>query len=131
MTEFTLGPWKAHQYEPTWQCATVQLSDKKTICDVFTQKNGNTEIAEANARLIAAAPDLLAALEEAEIGLRDLSDFYVSHINHNVGFAADIESKRRKARAAIAKARPQATSPYLNQPLRTVEQAVKDSEEKS
>ena len=61
---------------------------------------------EAQERIRDAAPDLLAALENM--------------LGPNPQY--------HKARAAIDKARPQATSSYLNRPKRTFEQAVRDSE---
>ncbi len=76
---------------------------------------------EADAHLIASAPDLLTALENL-MASRWLS------IDQDRAREADATILRKGALAAIAKARPQATSRYLNRPLRTFEQAVRDSE---
>ncbi len=62
--------------------------------------------------------DLLAALEE-------IADYRGSEADR--GGKAEYEIQEI-ARAVIAKARPQAGSPYLNKPLRSFEQAVRDSE---
>ena len=71
--------------------------------------------------------DLLAALER----IATASEFHAQQgvADHVMRYAH--ESTFRLASAAILKARPQATSSYLNRPLRTFEQAVRDSEGKS
>ncbi len=116
----TPGPWE-FDLNPKWQ------SENGMSCELVVRPQGEFPhglwIADcglsvdpehvANARLIASAPDLLAALEEATLRLTSLGQ--------------DILQQQ----AAITKARgPQASSPYLNKPLRTVEQAVRDSERK-
>ena len=59
--------------------------------------------AHANARLIAASPDLLAALENCIISLKDLSEEYPNDSTFSAdGFATAILAQ---ARAAIARAR--------------------------
>ena len=68
----TPGPWhiqnKGDIYSPSARCEIVS-SDDKTIARV----KGLTAEAEANARLIAAAPDLLAAAESYIIVLKHLN----------------------------------------------------------
>lgn len=61
MTAHTPGPWRAEG----WEGVTVNAADGCTILACPGASQGAT-LAEtkANARLIAAAPDLLAALEE-------------------------------------------------------------------
>lgn len=65
----TEGPWKIHRPEDCG-CGTfgiVGTSDPEMMLDFVAKIEGqpDAETAEANARLIAAAPDLLAALEKA------------------------------------------------------------------
>ena len=74
--------------------------------------------------LARSAPDLLAALEALLAEILDV----LGDLNVNPSDPLEGQPVIKQARAAIAKARPQATSPYLNRPLRTVEQAVRDSE---
>ena len=60
--------------------------------------------AEANARLIAAAPDLLYELEQACLSLDELAKEYIEGIGHNAT-ARGVREQTRRARAAIEKAR--------------------------
>src|SRR5690606_21912142 len=68
MTEHTPGPWKvdtSYQW-PSKVSSTVAPYDEGWICDCSSGRRGSMEMARslANARLIAAAPELLEALEE-------------------------------------------------------------------
>lgn len=71
-TKFSPGPWLTDRNNVhTGQIATIHLSDGENWIEVWTDKwcegEGMTpEVMEANARLIAAAPDLLAACQQAE-----------------------------------------------------------------
>ena len=68
-TQHTPGPWEAtHRIRDSksWVVYSVAIADNE-ICAVF--HDGTEELPEANARLIAAAPDLLLALE----GLRHMA----------------------------------------------------------
>ncbi len=92
MNKFTPGPW-----EHTGQGDIVGKEDNGyglgyvDVCSVYLRTvRGRTN---ANARLIAAAPDLLEALSEI---INDGGKFVMTHETH------------RKARAAIAKARGEA-----------------------
>lgn len=58
--------------------------------------------AAANTRLIAAAPDLLAACKAALAALTELADAYVADPDHDIGIAAVAELARRELVAAIA-----------------------------
>ena len=90
MSKHTAGPWFAIRNDHYWE---VNIEDRRyapsvaNTCD--TEVREGSDISEANARLIAAAPELLEALE-AIIGL---SDAVLPH------------GTRRQARAAIAKAK--------------------------
>ncbi len=83
--QYTPGPWKqsCESIDPDWHIVTT--SGGAIIANVFAPQN-------ANARLIAAAPDLLEALEGA-MKLLDAGALY--------------EPQAYAARAAIAKARGQ------------------------
>lgn len=89
MSEFTPGPWKVGQVG-CFLHVTTTIPGNPIICDLHYNS-------EANARLIAAAPDLLAALMAV---IEDLEhkepDGWMSGQVHVSAFD--------KARAAIAKA---------------------------
>jgi hypothetical protein len=96
----TPGPWENHK----WNCEEHQIYAKGgTIALVSHSHTLVPEVeADANARLIAAAPDLLAALKEYEA-----HGFAVPQSEHPEA----VEQRRIRAmmRAAIAKAEGQAT----------------------
>ena len=87
-TKHTPGPWHVGGLQGTGRAAIVYSPDGYSICDCKSY-HGKREWSEmeANARLIAAAPDLLAALE--------------------YWFDSNADSKKLAgmARAAIAKAK--------------------------
>ena len=95
LASFTPGPWKLHH-----QASTAVVGSKGFVvaaCGGYQNNNLNpdelaTEL-QANARLIAAAPDLLAALEECITWIATCDASYTGG------------STEEKARAAIAKAR--------------------------
>jgi hypothetical protein len=78
MSKHTPGPWTAKRgsNETLGYPWEVMGPDGKTICDILLDHNDEAvtgedlERAEANARLIAAAPALLEALREAERVIR-------------------------------------------------------------
>lgn len=64
MTEHTPGPWAATTRQGSWDRVVFQASNPNTeICQMFHDGTDENLTGEANARLIAAAPDLLEALE--------------------------------------------------------------------
>lgn len=65
MDEFTKGEWEAKIYD---DCAYIEV-DGKSIAEIFGIGNEDTK-AEANARLIAAAPGLYAACKAVEHELK-------------------------------------------------------------
>ena len=107
-------PWMLHDMEDATVVTVKKPGKFIALCDgkSFTdEENAN------HARLIVTAvnchADLLAALEA----------MLKTH-----GFTSSCPACKQ-ARTAILKARgPQATSPYLNKPLRSLEQAVRDGE---
>ena len=128
----TPGPWRLEgiagaKYPDLTQWAVLAPNPnagKKGVCysgDEYTIVFSIED--EDDARLIASAPDLLAALEELEtLGTHGSAPSFTD-------WTAFHDKVAQIARAAILKARgPQATSSYLNKPLRSFEQAVRDSE---
>ena len=72
MTKHTPGPWtidtRFHVYailDPTGQEITFQDTAPQEDCGSVTSRGRTAEETQANARLMAAAPDLLEAAEEA------------------------------------------------------------------
>ncbi len=124
MPQITPGPWC---YEGDGWVAVDDAGNQDLsghCVPICTIRGAQAHQIDSNGHLIASAPDLLAALEDVMAWLD----------NWDVPFADDdewLETSRPKIVAAIAKARPQAGSSYLNKPLRTFEQAVRDSEGKS
>ena len=92
----TPGPWIVFTSEDDWGCDTFVGTLTDTLFDVRPGKGPSWQ--DANARLIAAAPDLLAALKE-------LSAVYSGiHVQISDGEAALVHAAWAKADAAIAKA---------------------------
>jgi len=58
MSKHTPGPWAVADVGEVVVCATG-----RTLCDVYSSPATGDEQADADAHLIAAAPDMLAALE--------------------------------------------------------------------
>lgn len=96
-TKHTPGPWRIHKY------STDLIKDAERIVgadgsSVVMDVYGKTlENADANAQLIAAAPDLLEVAER----LMNLDSFISMHVS----FREPWENIIKVARAAIAKAR--------------------------
>jgi hypothetical protein len=92
----TPGPWLTTESTEHWGRVNVTIQAAFTANDIATAWQGNTETNRANARLIAAAPELLEALEIVKQW--DIENF-----------ALDIPIEiRKKMQAAIEKARGQA-----------------------
>ena len=101
MTEHTPGPWHA-----SYGGETITVSAARVV--VARLAGGfRPQIREANARLIAAAPELLAALDEfynaISLGPLDAASQY----GPDFDLDAHVQAKAEKARAALAKARPE------------------------
>ena len=92
MAEHTPGPWRVPNSIPT---DVVDSAHNRWIADCKVSVNGPPkEEQEANARLIAASPDLLAACE------------WIVQPDHAIGSNAEFKEKATEiARAAIAKAK--------------------------
>jgi hypothetical protein len=80
-TQHTTGPWRLAQYGVEEPAFTVMRGDKAVASVSCPRINGHRHKripsqheSEANARLIAAAPDLLAAIEHVLIASEDNGD---------------------------------------------------------
>ncbi len=94
MNKHTPGPWNATKFNPvTGDIDDCYLYVEPGIAVIERKVKGRDHHDTANARLIAAAPDLLEALSEI---INDGGKFVMTHELH------------RKARAAIARARGEA-----------------------
>ncbi len=95
-TKHTPGPWK--------QEGNNIVADYTATCGVVASVSAmpNKWETEANARLIAAAPELLEALRDV-MGWYDTSD--VAHLMTKQGEQAEYQRTLRAARAAIALAK--------------------------
>jgi hypothetical protein len=99
-TQYTPGPWKVvhtpTRKETFWAICTTNEAPHQAVIALVDGKSKyheeHPECAEANARLIASAPDLLAALEQ------------LTQAVEVEGFAGVIPSAIDAARAAINKA---------------------------
>lgn len=96
MAQRTPGPWHRN-VPPATKYVTIFRGRNTHVCDVLPARGIPAEEAEANLTLIAAAPDLLAALRDAVFAL----EWHVE--KQGQGVATDAEILRR-ARAIIAKA---------------------------
>lgn len=65
------GPWKSHPIERRQGLPYVPVSAETLIARVYSKHFGDDEQAAANGRLIAAAPELLGALQTFVGGFRD------------------------------------------------------------
>ena len=92
ITHHTPGPWHYSPDVSLHNTALVYGADKYLVADAGRIHRRQPEEQIANAKLIAAAPDLLDAL-------RDMTEFYAQ-----VTASPDEDSVLAAARAAIAKA---------------------------
>lgn len=98
-TQHTPGQWSVASYGE--QLRLVIKRGKLSLAEILTWSDGPESRAEAtaNARLIAAAPDLLAALEKALASIEGQAELL-----RHCGAAYGIGATLAQARAAIAKA---------------------------
>ena len=93
---FTPGPWEANRWRVCAGCGEGERIS--VICDTAHNMKTRTVENEANARLIAAAPDLLEAIDELTVVV-GLTPVKSEELRDTLQKAYD------KARAAIKKAR--------------------------
>lgn len=102
-TKFTPGPWQQHSdYDPLQIVADIEHDGEQYTYLVVSDEVGGGERAQANAALIAAAPDLYAALMAIHNMLWGRPDI-VNKLRPLMGFAEDAISNQ--CAAALAKAR--------------------------
>ena len=67
MSEHTEGPWKIDSFEKTYYYGyhRIEASNERGIADIFWTEDASIED-EANAHLIAAAPDMIEVLKRLE-----------------------------------------------------------------
>lgn len=70
MSEHTPGPWQTESELPYARKPRVHAKDWTLIAEVGNAQNERQDIWEADARLIAAAPDLADALGKALVAMR-------------------------------------------------------------
>ena len=94
----TPGPWKSETARTFSQPDRhLVSSEKRVLCEAYS---------EPDARLIAAAPDLLKHLEDAAHWLKDLS--LIARRGGNTELANHVTEQASRAYDAIAKARGEA-----------------------
>jgi hypothetical protein len=96
LTAHTPGPWRTQGWVPTWAYIPVKDASHNLVASLYPYelRNYTREQVEANARLIAAAPDMLDVLDR-------FSKFPFAHQGIAEGPLAVMI---KQARAAIAKA---------------------------
>lgn len=112
MSKFTPGPWRRGTPGPNG-CYTIGTENGLMTAVVAHSIHCSEQVqqAEANARLIAAAPDLLEAQTMgAEVNTPDFLDWIADRlinsygVNPNVDFVHSLRERAKAGRAAIAKA---------------------------
>jgi hypothetical protein len=73
MVEHSPGPWRVHEDDPKLIVCFYEGNLKHPMLVAKSHNWGEPEVSDANARLIAAAPDMLAALKLAEMILSTVS----------------------------------------------------------
>lgn len=102
-TSHTPGPWEAKPTGPWdgWDGWSVEDAFGSVVCDAHGSQFSGTR--EANARLIAASPDLLEALQSVWLWAENQSDAQ-SKGGHETFDLMMLREQRDIARAAIARA---------------------------
>jgi hypothetical protein len=109
MSAHTKGPWTAGHFSSVVGLPVMAQPDPTSNSVVICGVRGDRETAEANARLIAAAPDLLEALRSLVADLGGCWDAFepalreaISNTNYNI-----VQMRLAAARAALARAENQ------------------------
>jgi len=97
-TKHTKGQWYATEFAGRWMISDSNFYDGDDLLD--SDDKGEPE-AEANAKLMAAAPDLLEALQKAVEVIERMSDEFSAiaerHASYTVGESRIIEGAIKKA----------------------------------
>ena len=105
MSKFTPGPWLARQFHTGrgavhgwWVIDSIPDHDGRIVANAICQVSATNDDADANAKLLAAAPDLLGACQSLPLdcSFEDAADFK----DNSQAFMRAMDL----ARAAIAKA---------------------------
>lgn len=86
-TKFTPGPWTAEAENVHVGCVAICHGDADTWFEIWSENWGDGVDQKANANLIAAAPELYEALEQAVTLMQD-SGYQNSHVAVRAGKAA-------------------------------------------
>jgi hypothetical protein len=106
----TPGPWKPDRKyglgrDGKWQDFKITGPDKRSICSCSPASKREGEQIEANAHLIAAAPELLEALEKLTPITKEILET-IGTCDHSVGVCnCDLIMALEKSKTAIAKAK--------------------------
>lgn len=88
----TPGPWECATRRGSWDWVVYSAADPNIeVCQPFHDGTDDNETGEANARLISAAPDMLAVLKQIESEMR-------------AGLGSSYGETREQVRRAIKKA---------------------------
>ena len=96
--QYTPGPWKVNDHPQNYGDSIETEAGERTVARVEWFGERPTPEAKANARLIAAAPTLLAAAESVEAALRAMAEELGADSCQELDWANDL-------RAAIIRAR--------------------------
>ena len=108
MTEHTPGPWTIYSGQLSGQAAAlIAHSDTMTVVARLPEFEIADETLRANARLIAAAPELVEALEPFVAAYLARCDPGIADLDNEQPLALHVSlGDWRKARALLAKAKP-------------------------
>lgn len=108
-SDHTPGPWACTTRQGSWDWVVYSASDPNIeVCQMFHDGTHFNEVGEANARLIAAAPDLLAALELALCEL-SASANQLTYLGRNVSPDGSVSRAIEAARSALRAAQGETT----------------------
>jgi len=104
--EYTLGPWKTSivagdHYGRFKGCNAVRQADENEYVIAICPNEGTIRSSQANARLIAAAPELL---EACKLLLKEWDNRGFPELNKNQCYSIDVLNGFALVRQAIAKA---------------------------
>ena len=104
MAKSTPGPWHATTRKGSWDWVVARDSNNE-ICQMFHDGTDFNETGEANARLIAAAPELLEEMRNAAANLETIMDLIDGYVDVKYGDYGEPEANdamRAKQCAEIA-----------------------------
>ena len=98
-TKFTKGEWKTTiaELKDFFLCAVGSVETKRVICHTNFDTKMTSEECKANAKLIAAAPDMFNALEEL---LAQVKQFTAGNIGEQDYFRDEISNAKKAIKKA-------------------------------